>query len=209
MGMGVGMRGEEVGMNGDEWGGGRGCEGLAKVTMKTKDLTEKTCKKAPYLPQIYADLRKQQLGKLPKTGEVNNLDLALSGLLKNDDGNAMIIASQIRVLFPFREALEQVPCGLVGDAPVFSGDKSADGPVAGGLAQLFLQFCAQRSAHAAGAVAMDQLHRLASGLARHLEFVLHAQPGPLHGGHAFFQVDDFDERGFAGHRSKTLPLMTA
>ena len=119
----------------------------------------------------------------------------------------MVIASQIRVLFPFREALEQFPCALIGDAPVFTGDPGADGPIIGSPVQLFLQFRAKRSAHAGRAVTMDQLHGLASGLARHMEFVLHVQPGAIHRGHAFFQVDDFDVNGFTGHSSKTLPLM--
>jgi hypothetical protein len=44
---------------------------------------------------------------------------------------------------------------------------------------------------------VNQLHGCVALFARKLQLVLHAQARLLDVRHAFFEIDDFDERGFA------------
>ena len=68
--------------------------------------------------------------------------------------------------------------------------------------QVWLEFRAQRSANAAGAVSVDQLDRCIALFARNLQFMLHTQARLLHVRHAFFQVYHFHKSRFSRHARK-------
>lgn len=65
-----------------------------------------------------------------------------------------------------------------------------------------MEFRAQRSANAAGAVSVDQLDRCIALFARNLQFMLHTQARLLHVRHAFFQVYHFHKSRFSRHARK-------
>ena len=116
---------------------------------------------------------------------------------KHDNGYAAVAFAQVCILFPFRQVLEQVPGDFVRYTPIFAGDAGPKCAVARAGEQVTLQFRAQRASDAAGAVTVNQFDCCVALFAGELQFMLHAQTSLLHVRHAFFEVDNFDERGLA------------
>src|SRR5260370_20221808 len=85
--------------------------------------------------------------------------LPTTDLLKHDDRDSLIVATQVGILFPLGKAFEQGPSGFIGDAPVLAGNQCTDDAVLRRQAQLLFHFNTQDATHATPAVTMSRLHR--------------------------------------------------
>lgn len=124
---------------------------------------------------------------------------------KHHNADSPIVSAQVGIALPFGILLEQLPCDLLGDAPVLARDEGANQAVLHGQAKLFLELDPQFAANAAGAISVDKFDGGASVPPGGRQFILHAQAGGLYPGHIFLKIDDLYARRFAGHGDECKP----
>src|SRR5579871_258413 len=108
--------------------------------------------------------------------------------LQNHNRDAAVVLAQVGVFFQVRVLLEQLPSGLVGDAPVFPGNELPDLAVLQATAECESDLDAQHSPDAGRAVAVNDLDRGITLLAGDGQLAVKPLDGLRRRRHALFQV---------------------